>query len=503
MKTGPVVFLSFSLIFGAAMGWAASPPAVEGQPEILAEKSFTRWPDPVVADCGLFPSLLGKEIPFLRLYALSGGSFHAIPFQVDEKDVDGNLVYTSGERANAADADGRLGKGEELVFMARDSGHRARPTDFPPGIETWEELELKDPLTGGRGWVYLLYSESSPPARSEEDYITYIPVHQCDEGDCNFVKTTYIEDHFYPLKPYFDSSKIENRGLAHSYMSNSPEAGGTGVDYVDRLKVRGTIAFFFGLLKYHLTEKSVTFFESAYKDGPVRLIRNLRIIISLPLGIKAPGAAVDVLWYDTIVDVPMVVDIPFNPGHLYTYLELSIGEDHAPGAVGMKVYNSNNRDGCLVDGRTEGPAETGWNTDLDQWRLMTGAQGTIMNRSFWDERYLEQMEWSRVEYIDDTGRLDPPEDNPGMLGTIVQTNRIEGVKKERYFMYLEWYWPPAFLFSGPGQTYRSGDEKAYLDIADHPVVLRSGEHSMESHYFGRMPLYEGPGKNTDCKQKED
>lgn len=502
MKTGSVVFISFSLILSAVRGEATSQPPVEGQPEILTEKTFTRWPDPVVTDCGLFPSLLGKEIRFLRLYVLSGESFHPIPFQVDEKDTDGNLVYPSGERANEGDADGCLDRGEELVFMARDSGHHAHPADFPPGIEIWEELELKDPLTGGKGWVYLLYSESSPPAASEEDYITYIPKHQCDEGDCNFVKTAYVEDHFYPLKPYFDTSNSKNGGLAHSYMSNPTEAGGTGVDYVDRLKVRGTIAFFFGFLKYRLTEKSVTFYESAYKDGPVRLVRNMRIIVSLPLGIRAPGVAVDVLWYDTIVDVPMVVDIPFNPGHLYTYLELRIAEDHAPGAVGMKVYNSNNRAGCVVDGRTEGPAETGWNTERDEWRLMTGRQGTIMNRSFWDERYLKQMEWSRVEYVDDSETADPPEDDPGILGMIVQTNRIEGVKKERYFMYLEWYWPPAFLFSGPGQTYRYGDEKPYLDIADHPVALKSGGLSMESHYFGRMPLYEG-SEDKWCNEGEE
>jgi len=375
--------------------------------------------------------------------------------------------------------------------MARDSGSRVGPEGLPPGIELWEELELVDPLTQAKGWVYLLYSESNPPPPSQEDYIQYTPVATCPgEGDCQIMKSKYMEDHFYPLAPYFDMSKQKGKGFAHMYMANPPEAGGTGVDYVDRFKGRITMAFLFGSLKLHFDEGSVTFYEAAYKDGAVRLVRNLQIIIHLPLGIKAPGFAVDLIWYDTIVDVPMVIDLPFNPKYVLSYLELKIGEDHAPGAIGMRVYTSNNLKGCLVDGKTEEDAETNWNTERDQWRLITGKQGTCMNRSFWDERYLKQMKWIKVQYIDDVTKPDPPEDDPGMLGMILQTNRVEGIKKDRYFSYLEWYWPPSFLFTGPDHTYRVGDEKAYLNIADHPVKLTAGKNSMESHYFGKMPSYD-------------
>ena len=94
------------------------------------------------------------------------------------------------------------------------------------------------------------------------------------------------------------------------------------------------------------------FYESAYKDGPIRLVRNIQLIITLPLGIKAPGIAVDLLWYDTIVNVPMVIDIPFNPKYLMSYMKLVVGEDHCPGAIGMLVYNSNNLEGFVVDGWT-------------------------------------------------------------------------------------------------------------------------------------------------------
>jgi hypothetical protein len=292
------------------------------------------------------------------------------------------------------------------------------------------------------------------------------------------------------MRPYFDTSKYPNIGFAHNFMSATPEAGGTDVNCVDRFKARLTLAFMFGVLKFHFNEGSVTFYEAAYKDGPVRLIRNIQIVITMPLGIKGPGMAVDLLWYDTIVDVPLVIDLPFNPKYVLSYLELRLGEDHSPGAIGMKVYNSNNLTGCRVDGQMDDDAERNWNTKRDEWRLMTGRQGTIMNRSFWDEHYLKQIKWIKVEYFDDINRKDTPEDVPGMLGMIPQTNRVEGIKKDRYHSYLEWYFPPSFLFSGPDRTYRVGDEKPYLNIADHPIRLTAGENSMESHYFGKMPAFE-------------
>ncbi len=503
-SSGPIVTSLFlAILFGlTAIAFADEQPGEQPSACLLENKTFDRWPDPVVADCGLFSTMLGKKIEFVRVYVHTKGSFHPIPFQIDEKDGQGNRVYPSGEKANPEDGNGLMDKGEELVFMARDCGNRVKPDIFPTGIELWEELELSDSLTQGKGWVYLLYSEKSPPPLSQEDYIINIPVHKCEgEGDCNFVKSKYLEDHLYPMEPYFDMDDYPDAGYAHMFMSTTPEGGGTGVDIVDRVKGRTTFAMLFGLIKYRIDENDMNFYEAAYKDGPVRLLRNFQVIISFP-GFKAPGVAVEVIWYDTIINVPMVIDIPMNPGYVITYMETKIGEDRAPGAIGMKVYNSNNLKGCLVDGKMEGEAELNWNTDRDEWRLTTGKQGTIMNRSFWDEKYLTQMEWVKVEYFDDLSTEDPPEEEPGMLGMIVQTNRVENIKKDRYHSYLEWYWPPSFLFSGPDQTYLVGDEKVYLNIADHPVKLRAGKLSMESHYFGQMPNYEQAEKIIQEKRKD-
>lgn len=501
---GILFFLSLS-VFATASLAGPSPEAASGT-IVLEEKTFARWPDPVVMDVGMFPSLLGKKIEHLRLYAYRSGALGPIPFQVDEKDAEGGLILTEGQKANPEAANGLLDKGEELVFMARDSGDRLSPGGLPPDVALSEELTLKDPLTGGKGWVYVLYDPSGALPLSEEDYIVYDPVYPCDPfPNCLLHRSAYYEVRHYPQAPYYPPEAYANTGFAHHYISLSPKAGGTGIDFWDRFKVRVTMAFFFGAIKLRVDENAITFYENGYKDGPVRVIRNDKVIITLPLGIKAPGAATNVIWYDTIVNVPLIIDIPFNPGYLYTYLQISIGEDHSKEAVGMEVYNSNNTTGVLVDGRMADEAEKHWNSDRDEWRLITGPQGTLMNRSIWDQRYLEQMKKVTVEYFDDAEEDDPPEDVPGMYGMIRQTNRVEGIKKDRYYSYLEWYYPPSFLFSGPDKTYRVGDEKPYLDISDAPLRVQAGGRSMESHYFGQMPPMAdeaSPGKDASSTEKD-
>ena len=162
------VCIMFILCGTATKGFAEENSGAVGDSNVLVKKTFTRWPDPVVLDCGLFSSILSKKVELIRMYSFSDGSFRPIPFQVDERDQKGNRVYPAGEHANPGDANGLLDKGEEMSFMARDCGDRVSENVFPQGIETWEELELVDPLTGGKGWVYLLYSSTNPPPDSKE-----------------------------------------------------------------------------------------------------------------------------------------------------------------------------------------------------------------------------------------------------------------------------------------------------------------------------------------------
>jgi len=455
---------------------------------VLQEKTLDRWPDPVVSDCGLLSKLHGKSIADIRVGSWREGKLLPIPFQIDERNQKGDRIYLYGEKANPGESNGRVDAGDEMVFMARDSGDRISPEAIPVGVESWQEMEIRDPITGAKGWCYVLcMSDPAAFPLSTKDYIRYDPsCHPKDAppGECVF--SEFVEDRFYPMPPYFQTKQFPNNGFSHRYMSNPPSAGGDETNYVDRMKSRFEVALIFGTVKVHLDENKMTFYERAYTDGPVRLVRKIQLIMELPMGIEAPGFAVDLLWYDTIVDVPMVVNFPINPGLVLTYIQITQGEDQSPGAMGMLVYNSNNPEGMVVDGRMS-PMEKKWANPKDFWRLLTGPQGSNLRRSFWDAHWEEQMVMLEVNYVDDLRKKDPPEEVEGYLGCILQTNKVKGVEPGKYSSYLEWYWPPSFLFTGPDHTYRAGDEKLYLNMADHPLRLIVGKKTVDNSYFGPMP----------------
>ncbi len=454
---------------------------------ILKERTLKRWPDPIVADCGLFSSLLGKPLKGVRLLAWRDGRMQPIPFQIDERDANGDRVYLSGEEANPEDSNRQVDVGDELVFMARDTGDRVEAAVFSQGAEAWEEVELTDSLTGGKSWCYLLYTSAGNLPLSSDDYVHYEEAYHPPKGKpCPRVTSAYVDDRFYPMSPYFRTKDFPNNGFSHFHMANTPKAGGDNSNYVDRMKTRFEAVMFFGTFKWKIDENRITFHESAYTDGPVRIIRNIKVIISLPLGLKAPGIGVDLFWYDTIVDVPLVVNFPLNPATVFTYIQISLGEDQSPAAYGMLVFNSNNPGGMIVDGRMS-PMEKTWNIERDRWRLLAGPQGSTMRRSFWDPVWAQKMISLRVDYADDVLTPDPPEEWPGFMGCIVQSNRVKDIARGRYNSYLEWYWPPRFLYTGENGTYRKGDERTYLNMADHPVKLTVGTRTMESRYFGPMP----------------
>ena len=125
-----LIMATVLLLFISGTGTLTSATSVspeERSSVILEEKTLRRWPDPIVADCGLFPSLLGKKVGSLRIYVHSDDSFHPIPFQIDERDSEGQLVLPSGEKGNPEDANGLMDKGP------RPGSSRRMGLSPPPG----------------------------------------------------------------------------------------------------------------------------------------------------------------------------------------------------------------------------------------------------------------------------------------------------------------------------------------------------------------------------------
>ena len=126
-----------------------------------------RWPDPIILDGATAGApFLGRPAERLRVFARrpDHAALAPIPFQIDERDADGEFVFTAGPSAGR-DADaGRFDANDELVLLARDAGPAALPDQRPDGADAVAAIRITDPATGADSWAYLAaYPDSAVP----------------------------------------------------------------------------------------------------------------------------------------------------------------------------------------------------------------------------------------------------------------------------------------------------------------------------------------------------
>jgi len=143
---------------------ALFPAPAAGATSAHSAKTLSRFHDAVVLPFGCLPMRGGKAAG-IRLYRLRAGQWESIPYQIDARDRDGE--YVPAEDAEAPDL--VVDADDELVFMARDSGDRAARAVLAPAVE----IELRDPLTEDRGWVYVFEFSGLAPPRSPRRYVSY------------------------------------------------------------------------------------------------------------------------------------------------------------------------------------------------------------------------------------------------------------------------------------------------------------------------------------------
>jgi len=161
------------------------------------------------------------------------------------------------------------------------------------------------------------------------------------------------------------------------------------------------------------------------------------------------------------------------------------GTDLNPAIAGSRWYNSNNTTGLTVDGKPAGE-EQSLNGARDDWRLVTGHWGTMMNRSLWDPDFLRQAE-IRIQFTDDVRVPDPPEYFPGQFGMAYNTSTVRHLHPGRYETELDWFFIP--WFNPPGRTGELNREKVdqYLNMVDHPLRISTG-----GEWFANDPRPRGP-----------
>ncbi len=449
--------------------------SVKEDPRILEIKTLKRWPDPVVFHGKDMPEWTGKKFDHLRLYACHLGKFVPIPYQFDELTEEGKKVLPDrGPEANPEDGNSLLDPQDDFVFMAHDLGDRVSPAQWIQGFDKVMEITVKDPKDGGKGWCYLVSFPGNPPARSPLNYATF-------NDDYNQTYGFYLFEQGQ-FKRWGDNLY---RQIFNQKWKLPDYAGGNFTNFIDRLKFRVRVRLFFGTLKLTTGEDDASGDTLAVRDGPVRCNRRCWGQVRLPMGLKTPKIVSDIIGYDTLFVCPVQLSVPINPGLVLTDLSLYSGTDLNSQALGSRWYNSNNPAGFAVDGNTTDDEENMDDT-VDQWRLVTGAWGTMMNRSLWDPNFRKQAK-IRIQFTDDVNVDDPPEYFPGQIGMAYNFSTVRSLEPGTYRIELDWYFVPHFNTTGQTGELNMGNVQAHLDMYDNLLEISTGQG-----WFVNDPRPKGP-----------
>lgn len=431
------------------------------------EEPGGRFYEPVEVPAGLLDPLLGWDLGSLAVFSWKNLEWRQILFQIDECTPAGDFILTRGRESNPDSANHRLDPQDLLVFMARDAGEKAPEGELPGGADRTIPVEIMDPITRERTWVYVAPYPSDAAPRPELK-----PVSILDDTGSEFYLRFFTYD-YHAL-----TNRTKNESIPTIFinrLSVLPEGGGNGENIIDRQKIRGKISFLGGLIKVPFNESIVSGGIVAYRSGPVRILTHSRMYPVFPLGIKGPHFYLDSILVDTLTLTTTTMKVPFDPGILIHDISLSFGTDLTPAAKGMRFFSSHNREGFLIDGRMDGK-EKKYNDAKDEWRLITGPQGTQIQKTKFDPKFLTRGK-SYSTYHDNEDDAHPPENFPGDIGfssdRVVARSLPAGTYKIETFGCI-----PADFYRPQGLNQKLLEE--ILNVLQSPLIIKVGEEQVEN-----------------------
>ncbi|MBN1542075.1 T9SS type A sorting domain-containing protein [candidate division KSB1 bacterium] len=248
--------------------------------------------------------------------------------------------------------DGILDANDELVLMAGDAGDQAPAEHWIDDIESafWPRLEIAvsnstDPSQ--IGWVYL-YRSSALAGQSTVDYVGW------------------------------DGSAVSAAGydLAHNGRPFLQQAavtaanGGSGVDFIDREKIR--VAGQLLGAPYVLTEDQLALSAEHYKDGPVRVLREMTVSLGTTTLMTEKAISERYYPYSSVTGGSIGT---ISTSYGVTYLRQSL--DLNATASGMLFYSAGNT-AVTIDGVADGGVQTTLPSSGLVWSAVTGAPGSMV-----------------------------------------------------------------------------------------------------------------------------
>ncbi len=353
---------------------------------------------PVILKGGNLSPLIGAPVGKIFIYAVHGGRLKPIPFQIDRRDRKGKFRIPLTEKAREKEGRSSIDENDECVFMAGDVGRKMGivPVDLrgSPAVE----IEITDPKTGRKGWVYAFVVYDGMPERALRDYISY-------DFKQDAVATDTYRIVFSKKVPFLVSTLAWKQAGSGRYGSNLAD--------VMKVRHRGKLFHKFDFLR---TEDDYTSKVVAVKDGPIRVIRRTANRVRILWNLRTPSIYVDYICYRNAFNMDTLVDIPFRIGWFFSDVEtlMTMDGNDAPAAPRRTVYSRSAPEGLIINGMMS-DAKNAFNASGDTAFVISSSDGLIVIGMDIEKDFPIQY---RAYLMYDKSVPDPPENIPGQFGNL-------------------------------------------------------------------------------------
>ena len=387
------------------------------------------------------PELRNVPIDRLRVYRAraDGDGFEPVPFQVDQRDEKGELLFPLGPKPDRVDPADGLANVDDLLLMAFDAGAPMTAAQLAQFPAPRYEIRVADRTAGADGSVVVFEDDGTYPL-SAVDYVSF---------DADLHRTTAIG---YELGSQPGSPALVEYMVPHQ--TDTPR------NILDRMKMRGEAYLFMDLIHIRRTEADIVSTLTAYIDGPVRVVRKMDYALRAIWSIKTPTVERQTPAYAYHAEFPNKMKVPFRLGTIFSDLELVSGFDFRPEMGAVELYTDDFDDPVLMDGKmTE--RERQMNRFYPLWWVATGDFGCMMFYIVLNDDLRETGVEATLDYTDDMSIPYPPENVPGAYGQALyrMSNVLDMPKGTHNFNVIFYFQPEC----------RHGMEKDALVDWDDPV----------------------------------
>jgi hypothetical protein len=382
--------------------------------------------------------LARTPIPQVGVLAVRNGVLVPIPFQIDERQGR-QIAMADGAEPSADAKPGILDQDDVLVFLPCDAGAHATPEMLAarvPGLVTWREVQIDDPLDGSRGFAYVVVADA-PPATAKR-YVAYEP-------GADLVMAAMYQLGMVQALPDFFAIAMK---------------GALGPNLLDGLRLRAEATLRTGLATFKLNEQDARHQLIAWKAGPIRVVRRSRHDVEILVGVHISAGVANTAFYPLHVFAPGTLKLPISPGLIFREIQGMGGVDMRDLRGWRFVAPGTPPGGLAIDGAMD-DVERAFKAD-GTWFVLTHGDEALLVTITLSPNLASAIPFGIV-YLDDATRAAPPERVPGSVPLVGFRGRdLEKLPPDRYHFDLRVFLLP---------KYRDGDAERVLRQRDTPLVV--------------------------------